>query len=70
MNVDWPAGFAGDTSCDTNISGQCSVISGNIANRNKSVTLTVTGVNDPGYYSMDNHDPDGDSDGTMITVFK
>lgn len=37
-----------------------------------SVTLTIDGVTHPslGYDSLLNHDPDGDSDGTSITVIK
>jgi len=34
-----------------------------------NVVFTVTGITATGsYQSLDNHDPDGDSDGTAITV--
>lgn len=68
----WSGGFSGSASCTTNGSGQCSLATGNIAKRNGSVTFTVTGVSHPtlGYRFGDNHDPDGDSNGTAITVLK
>ena len=47
-------------------------MTGNIPKRQGSVTFTVTGVSHPslGYQLGDNHDPDGDSNGTAITVLK
>jgi len=70
----WIGGYSGTDSCTTDSSGQCSVISGSIPKRNGSVTFTVDGVTHATlsyeYEPADNHDPDGDSDGTSITVFK
>ncbi len=70
VDVTWPAGFAGNASCNTDGAGQCEVTSGPIPNRNKTVTLTVTGIPGTDYDQAENHDPDGDSDGTTITVNK
>ena len=66
----WSGGFAGNASCDTDGAGQCEVTSGPIPNRNKTVTLTVTGIPGADYDQAENHDADGDSDGTAITVNK
>ena len=65
----WSGG--GAASCITDGTGQCSVTSGNIHKNTASVTFTVDNVTDTlTYQSSDNHDPDGDSDGTQITVNK
>jgi PKD repeat protein len=68
----WNAGDAnGRTlSCTTAGNGRCTVQSGRISNSTASVTFLVTNVAAAGavYQSSDNHDPDGDSNGTSITV--
>jgi hypothetical protein len=48
------------------------VTTGNLAKSKTSVTFTVTGVTASGatYVSSSNGDPDGDSNGTTITVNK
>lgn len=68
----WGGGFSGSASCTTNSAGQCSVSTGNIPKRQGSVTFTVTGVSHAtlSYQVGDNHDLDGDSNGTAITVLK
>jgi len=68
----WSGGASGAASCTTDASGTCSISEGGIHKRNGSATFTVDDVThgslayDPGL----NHDPDGDSDGTSITVSK
>lgn len=66
----WSAGFGGATSCTTDSNGQCTVTRDIIFNRVKKVTFTVDNVSHASltYQPVDNHDPDGDSDGTSITV--
>ena len=68
----WSAGTSGSGSCVTNVSGQCTVTKNNISKNSSSVTFTVTDVAHAtySYTSPDNHDPDGDSNGTAITVNK
>lgn len=67
----WSGGASGTASCTTGADGQCSVTSTKI-NQKKSatVTFTVEGVTHASlsYQPADNHDPDGDSDGTSITI--
>ena len=60
----------GSASCITNGSGECSVTKNNIKRNSSSVTFTVTNVTHAtnSYQVGDNHDPDGDSDGTRIVV--
>jgi len=72
VTASWSGGFSGSASCTTNGSGQCSLATADIHKRNGSVVLTVTGVSHPSlpYQLGDNHDPDGDSNGTAITVLK
>jgi PKD repeat protein len=64
----WTAG--GAASCTTNENGQCTVSRSSVSNGTKLVTFTVSGVTHAvlTYKPADNHDPDGDSNGTSITV--
>jgi hypothetical protein len=68
----WSSGATGTGSCITNSSGQCTVSKSSIPKRTGSVTFTVDNVTHATltYNSADNHDPDGDSNGTSITVNK
>ena len=63
---------SGSGACTTDAAGRCpSDWTPYLLNRNKSVTFTVDSVaSSLQYQSTDNHDPDGDSDGTAITVVK
>jgi serine protease len=51
---------------------KCSVTKSNIPRTTTSVTFSVTGLSKSGwtYVSASNHDPDGDSNGTNITITK
>jgi hypothetical protein len=66
----WSSG--GTAACTTNDFGQCVVSRSLIRKKVGSVTFTVAGISLSGftYVSSDNHDPDGESDGTSITVLK
>jgi tartrate-resistant acid phosphatase type 5 len=66
----WSAGVRGTSSCTTNSSGVCSVSKANLKTSVPSVTFTVTDVTKSGYVyqSSSNHDVDGGSNGTTITV--
>ena len=66
----WSAGATGGAECTTDGNGQCSVVKGNLKVDVTSVTFTVDSVTLAGYsYApAENHDPDGDSDGTTIIV--
>jgi subtilisin family serine protease len=68
----WSGGYSGSASCTTNPSGMCQVDSGNIKTDFASVNYTVKSITHPSgsYDASANHDPDGDSDGTSITIFK
>lgn len=72
VNGSWSNGTSGSGSCVTNGSGQCSVTRNNIRRNANSVTFTVTSVTHASlaYAPGDNHDPDGDSDGTVIVIDK
>ncbi len=65
----WTGGFTG--TCTTDASGRCSV-SRSWAKKQTSLTFTVTGLSKSGYTyrSGDNHDLDGDTNGTSVTVVK
>jgi hypothetical protein len=65
-------GDAGPATCITDISGQCSLISDRVNGNQASVTFTVDDVSHPTYtyQAAGNTDPDGDSDGTVLTVNK
>jgi hypothetical protein len=69
---DWSNGATGGPSCTTDGSGQCFVSRGGLKGNVASVTFSVSNVTSGvgAYAAADNHDPDGDSDGTSITVNK
>jgi len=56
-------------SCITNPGGQCQVVE-QIDDTIGSATFTITDVTKAGFFydAAANHDPDGDSTGTVITV--
>ena len=68
----WSGGISGSASCVTNAAGQCSISYSSISKKTTSVTFTVNSLTAAGYSYVpgDNHDPDGDSNGTAITVAK
>jgi subtilisin family serine protease len=71
VNVTWTNGATGSASCTTNSNGYCSV-SKTLSTSKTSVTLSVTSATRSSYtYNASaNHDPDGDSNGTMIVILK
>jgi hypothetical protein len=68
----WTNGATGKASCVTNASGVCQVAKTGLAAKTGSATFTVTNVTHATltYKSSTNHDPDGDSTGTVIVVSK
>lgn len=70
--VKWTNGATGTTSCTTNTSGVCSVTKSGLSNSIASVTLTITNATKSSftYTASANHDPDGESNGTVIVVSK
>lgn len=68
VNGSWSTG--GTASCTTDGSGACTVTSETLRRRDASTTLTVNSVTHGSlsYQPANNHDPDGDSNGTSITV--
>ncbi|MDY7076208.1 MAG: Ig-like domain-containing protein [Chloroflexota bacterium] len=67
----WSGGASGSGECTTGSDGRCSVSTGYIWRGYSSTTFTVNNVADSLVYEpADNHDPDGDSDGTIITVYR
>jgi choice-of-anchor B domain-containing protein len=68
----WSAGASGSDSCQTDSNGTCSLTKASIHRNTASVAFTVDGVTHSvhGYDGSANHDPDGDSKGTTITVLR
>jgi serine protease AprX len=68
----WSGGYTGSATCTTGSSGTCSVTSGSIANTKSSVTFTANKLAKTGFGfdPSKNHDPESDSNGTVITVLK
>lgn len=68
----WSDGTTGTSSCVTGGNGQCSVTSSDMNSKKTSVTFTISSLSGSGdsYDSGANHDPDGDSNGTSITMSK
>ena len=72
MNGSWSNGTSGSGSCVTDADGECTITKNNVKKNVGSVTFTVTSVAAAGYgYDQGaNHDPDGDSNGTVIVLTK
>jgi len=72
VSGNWSNGASGSASCTTNSNGQCSVTKNGILKGKRSVTFTVNNLTRSAstYNSSNNHDPDGSSNGTKITVAK
>ena len=72
VNGQWSGGTSGTASGVTDSTGKVVLVSGAIGKRGTSATFTVTGLSLLGwsYDAGSNHDPDGDSTGTAITVSK
>jgi subtilisin family serine protease len=67
----WSNGVSGNDACVTDSAGRCTLTKENIKNNNSSVTFTVTDVTAALKYEPSaNHDPDADSDGTVIMILK
>ncbi len=68
----WSKGEFNVNQCTTSGAGQCIVLAPSIRGSLSSVTFTVTSLTKSGltYAASANHDPDGDSNGTSITVAK
>jgi hypothetical protein len=66
----WSGSYSSAATCTTEGNGQCSLTTGNIGRKENSVTFTADGMTHAmlTYQPADNQDPDGDSDGTAITV--
>jgi hypothetical protein len=70
-NVSGSFTAGGSVSCTTGPAGTCTVTSAEVRKNVSSITYTVQNVTGPlPYNPAANSDPDGDSDGTSITVFK
>jgi hypothetical protein len=67
----WSNGATGSGECTTDADGICAVSQSGILKRVPSVDFTVDSVSHGtlDYSADDKHDPDGDSDGTAITVY-
>jgi subtilisin family serine protease len=68
----WSGGYSGTATCTTATDGTCKMTTGSMKLTVTSVTFTVTNVAVTGYtYDPSaNSDPDGDSNGTVITITK
>ena len=72
VSGNWSGGTSGSGSCTTDSNGNCQIESGHIRKKFSSATFTVINVAKSGliYDSALNSDPDGDSNGTVITISK
>ncbi|MGD2028096.1 MAG: PKD domain-containing protein, partial [Anaerolineales bacterium] len=67
----WSNGFDGSSACTTDANGWCQVQSAEILKKTSSVDFSIDAVSHAtlAYTADDNHDPETDSDGSMITVY-
>jgi hypothetical protein len=68
VNGTWSNGANGSGSCSTGGTNVCTITKGGLKGNVPSVTFTVTSVTGAPYDSGANHEPDGDSNGTLIVV--
>jgi serine protease len=68
----WSAGASGVAGCVTDRRGRCTVTSPKMSLGTAGVSFTVTAVSRAGYAytASSNHDPDGSSNGTTITIVR
>lgn len=68
----WSGGASGSASCVTGANGRCTVSKAGVPKKAATVSFTVTGVTDDTrtYLLSANHDDEGDSTGTSVTVPK
>jgi len=68
----WSGGATGTGTCTSGAGGSCSIVSASLKKRGNSATFTVTSITAAGlsYSASQNHEPDGDSTGTAITIAK
>ena len=67
--VDGSWSIGGAASCVTNGTGTCSILNAGLTRQQSPVDFTVTNVTGSLTYNpADNTDPDGDSDGTTISL--
>ena len=68
----WSRSTTATTECTTGGSGTCTVSFSGLRKRVQSITFTVTSVTLAGqtYVASQNHDPDGSSNGTAVSVNK
>jgi serine protease AprX len=68
----WSNGTTGTAACITNASGICQIAKSGLGSRTTSVRFTVSNVSGSAltYNAAANHDPDGDSDGSSLTIAK
>lgn len=71
VNGSW-SGTSGGTVCTTDSNGRCSLTSVSISRNKANVRFKVTGVARAGfiYNAAANHDPESDSNGTVITIYR
>jgi hypothetical protein len=70
VNGTWSGGYSGSGSCTTGSNGGCLISSGNIWRGETNTTFRVDNLTHTAftYVPAKNHGPDGDSNGTSITV--
>ena len=69
VSATWSGGYSAGASCMTGTDGQCT-LSSDLVSLQSNVTFTVDSVahGSFAYHPGENHDPDGDSDGTTIIL--
>ncbi|MBY0491173.1 MAG: S8 family serine peptidase [Gemmatimonadaceae bacterium] len=70
VSVSFSGSTSGNTSCTTGSTGRCTINRSNIRGTSGSVTFRVTGISKAGtqYVASQNHDANGNSNGTQFTV--
>ena len=72
VSGNWSGGASNSATCTTDATGQCAVSVTKIKSNASSVTFSIAEISGSSflYQPGNNHDPDGDSDGSSITILK
>jgi thermitase len=68
----WSGALSGTGACTTGTDGKCVIASGSARKRESTASFTISSIAASGlsYAAVGNHDPDGDSTGTAISIVK
>ena len=70
IRATWSNGYSGTGECVSDSTGYCAIQGGRAAKNSNTIIFTINSISHPSlpYLPAWNHDPDGDSNGSVITI--